>query len=89
MKIPKTTTYHLIHHPKLLKDTITHAQEEYKKNNIASQANLLAEAIAKSNVIQQPSQQMIADELNKLFELLQKGAITQEEYVAQKNKLLS
>ena len=28
-------------------------------------------------------------ELNKLFELLQKGAITQEEYVAQKNKLLS
>ena len=83
------TTYHLIHHPKLLKDTITHAQEEYKKNNIASQANLLAEAIAKSNVIQQPSQQMIADELNKLFELLQKGAITQEEYVAQKNKLLS
>jgi|LauGreDrversion4_1035100.scaffolds.fasta_scaffold36146_3 uncharacterized membrane protein YdbT with pleckstrin-like domain len=83
------TTYHLIHHPKLLKDTITHAQEEYKKNNIASQANLLAEAIAKSNAIQQPSQQMIADELNKLFELLQKGAITQEEYVAQKNKLLS
>ncbi len=83
------TTYHLIHHPKLLKDTITHAQEEYKKNNIASQANLLAEAIAKTNAIQQPSQQMIADELNKLFELLQKGAITQEEYVAQKNKLLS
>ncbi len=83
------TTYHLIHYPKLLKDTITHAQEEYKKNNIASQANLLAEAIAKSNAIQQPSQQMIADELNKLFELLQKGAITQEEYVAQKNKLLS
>ena len=25
------TTYELIHHPKLLKDTITHAQEEYKK----------------------------------------------------------
>ena len=23
------TTYHLIHHPKLLKDTTTHAQEEY------------------------------------------------------------
>jgi Short C-terminal domain len=31
---------------------------------------------------------MIADELHKLFELLQKGAITQEEYLAQKNKLL-
>ena len=27
-------------------------------------------------------------ELHKLFELLQKGAITQEEYIAQKNKLM-
>ena len=34
------------------------------------------------------SQQMIADELNKLFDLLQKGAITHEEYIAQKNKLM-
>ncbi|MBP6431190.1 MAG: PH domain-containing protein [Ferruginibacter sp.] len=80
------TIYELIHHPKLLKDTITHAQEEYKKNNITSQAQLLAQAITKSNA---PSQQMIADELHKLFELLQKGAITQEEYQTQKNKLLN
>ena len=82
------TTYNLIHHPKLLKDTITHAQEEYKKMQITSQATQLAEAIARTNVAAQPSQQMIADELHKLFELLQKGAITQEEYVAQKNKLM-
>ena len=27
---------------------------------------------------------MIADELSKLFDLLQKGAITQDEYLAQK-----
>jgi uncharacterized membrane protein YdbT with pleckstrin-like domain len=27
------TTYELIHHPKLLKDTITNAQEEYKKKS--------------------------------------------------------
>jgi uncharacterized membrane protein YdbT with pleckstrin-like domain len=80
------TTYELIHHPKLLKDTITHAQEEYKKNNITSQAQLLAQAITKNNA---SSQQMIADELHKLFELLQKGAITQEEYQTQKNKLLN
>jgi uncharacterized membrane protein YdbT with pleckstrin-like domain len=79
------TKYELIHHPKLLKDTITHAQEEYKKIQINSQATQLAQAIAKSAA---PSQQMIADELHKLFELMQKGAITQEEYVAQKNKLL-
>lgn len=80
------TRYQLIHHPKLLKDTITHAQEEYKKLQISNQAAQLAQAIAKSNPA--PSQQMVADELHKLFDLLQKGAITQEEYTVQKNKLL-
>lgn len=80
------TKYELIHHPKLLKDTITHAQEEYKKIQISSQATQLAQAIAKN--VAAPTQQMVADELHKLFELLQKGAITQEEYTAQKNKLL-
>lgn len=81
------TTYNLIHHPKLLKDTITHAQEEYKKMQISNQATQLAEAIARTNTAQ-PSQQMVADELSKLFDLLQRGAITQEEYLAQKNKLM-
>ncbi len=83
------TKYQLIHHPKLLKDTITHAQEEYKKMQISNQATQLAEAIARTNIGIQPSQQMIADELDKFFALLQKGAITQEEYVAQKNKLMN
>ena len=82
------TKYQLIHHPKLLKDTITHAQEEYKKIQITNQAAQLAQAIAKNNLTTAPSQQMIADELHKLFELMQKGAITAEEYTAQKNKLL-
>ncbi|MBK7434588.1 MAG: PH domain-containing protein [Chitinophagaceae bacterium] len=82
------TTYNLIHHPKLLKDTITHAQEEYKKTAIASQASQLAEAIARSTPLQAQSQQLVADELQKLFDLLQKGAITQDEYVIQKNKLM-
>lgn len=83
------TTYNLIHHPKLLKDTITHAQEEYKKTAISSQAHQLAQAIAKVTPAQTgTSQQPIADELQKLFELLQKGAITQEEYVAMKSKLM-
>ena len=82
------TTYKLIHHPKLLKDTITHAQEEYKKMQITNQAIQLAEAIARTNPAPQASQQMIADELHKLFELMQKGAITQQEYLTQKNKLL-
>lgn len=82
------TTYQLIHHPQLLKDTITHAQEEYKKAQITKQATQLAEAIARSNAALQPTQQMIADELQKLFNLYQQGAITKEEYVAQKNKLV-
>ncbi len=82
------TTYEMIHHPKLLKDTITHAQEEYKKMQISKQAAQLAEAIARSGVAAQPSQQLIADELQKLFNLYQQGAISQEEYQAQKNKLL-
>ncbi|MBK7123504.1 MAG: PH domain-containing protein [Chitinophagaceae bacterium] len=82
------TKYELIHHPKLLKDTITHAQEEYKKMQISNQATQLAEAIARVNPAAQPSQQMIADELQKLFELMQKGAITPEEYAAQKQRLM-
>ncbi len=82
------TKYSLIHHPKLLKDTITHAQEEYKKSQIANQATQLAQAIAKTTGAVAASQIPVADELNKLFELMQKGAITQEEYIAQKNKLM-
>jgi uncharacterized membrane protein YdbT with pleckstrin-like domain len=81
------TKYTLIHRPELLKDTIAHAQEEYKKIQISSQATQLAAAIAQQTIV--PSQKMIADELNKLFALLQKGAITQEEYTVQKIKLLS
>ena len=83
------TTYELIQNPKLLKDTITHAQEEYKKMQIKRQATQLAEAIVKSTPAVQPPQHMIADELQKLFNLYQQGAITQEEYQVQKNKLMS
>jgi uncharacterized membrane protein YdbT with pleckstrin-like domain len=83
------TTYEMIHHPKLLKDTITHAQEEYKKMQISNQAKQLAEAITQSSAASKPSRQLIADELQKLFNLYQQGAITQEEYQVQKNKLMN
>ena len=82
------TTYEFIFHPKVLKDTITQAQEEYKKQQINSQAAQCAKAMAATHVPVPQNQQMIADELNKLFELLQKGAISQEEYIAQKRKLM-
>ncbi len=83
------TSYVMIHHPKLLKDTITHAQEGYKLIRENNQAQQLAKAIAENSGLAKPSQNMIADELQKLFELMQKGAITQEEYITQKNKLMS
>jgi uncharacterized membrane protein YdbT with pleckstrin-like domain len=82
------TSYKLIHHPKLLKDTITHAQEEYKKQQINSQAQQLAKAIADQTAGISASPQLVADELKKLFELLQAGAITAEEYTIQKDRLL-
>ncbi len=80
------TTYNMIHHPKLLKDTITHAQEEYKTYQLNKQAQQLAKAIAGNTGT--ASKEMVADEIKKLFELLQSGAISQEEYILQKNKLL-
>lgn len=83
------TTYEMIHHPKLLKDTITHAQEEYKKLQLQNQATQLAQAMITANAGMRPSKEMIADELQKLFTLYQQGAITQEEYNSQKNKLLN
>ncbi|MEO6669344.1 MAG: PH domain-containing protein [Ferruginibacter sp.] len=82
------TSYKMIHHPKLLKDTITHAQEEYKNIQVNNQAEQLARAIARNTVVSKPSETMIADELKKMFELFQAGAITQEEYLEQKNRLL-
>lgn len=101
------TTYNFIHHPKTLKDTITHAQEEYKNLAVATQAHHLAEAL-KANMIsmgntsstgQQGFNQTdkivssngvsVASEIEKLFELYQKGAITNEEYLLQKAKLLN
>ena len=82
------TTYKMIHYPKLLKDTITHAQEECKKLQVKNQAEQLAYAIKQSMPVNSQAPHSISGEIEKLFDLMQKGAITQEEYVVQKNKLL-
>ncbi len=79
--------YTMINQPKLLKDTITHAQEEYKGSQIKNQAQQLANAIKQSMPASQ-NQLSVSQEIEKLFDLMQKGAITQEEYHVQKNKLL-
>ena len=82
------TTYKMIHYPKLLKDTITHAQEEYKNEQIKNQAQQLANAIKQSMPVSSQNNISVSAEIEKLFDLMQKGAITQEEYIMQKNKLL-
>lgn len=78
------TTYQMIQNPRLLKDTITHAQEEYKQMLAGQQATQLAAAL-QANTTTLP---LVADELNKLYDLFQKGGITLEEYEMQKRKLL-
>ncbi len=83
------THYTMIQDPKLLKDTITHAQEEYKSTHVKHQAQQLADAIKLSMPASANHNLSVSDEIEKLFGLLQKGAITHEEYIMQKNKLLA
>ncbi|MCD8266486.1 MAG: NINE protein [Prevotellaceae bacterium] len=42
----------------------------------------------KYNAIEPSSQTDVADEINKLYDLKERGAITEEEYQERKNKLL-
>jgi uncharacterized membrane protein YdbT with pleckstrin-like domain len=81
-----STMYHRVEKPKELKDTITHMQEEYKRSQILSQAKEMAKAIATN--AHNPSQTNVAYEIEKLFELKQKGILTDEEFAAGKKKIL-
>lgn len=81
-----STVYYTIEKPKLLRDTITQMQEEYKQAQIQNQAREMAKAIATGPQAQ--SRMDVAAELEKLFELRQKGILTEEEYNARKKKIL-
>ncbi|MEI6684046.1 MAG: PH domain-containing protein [Bacteroidota bacterium] len=81
-----STVYHMVEKPKALKDMITQMQEEYKKTQIMSQARELAKAIATGN--QGFQNRVVADELEKLYELKQRGIITESEFNAGKNRIL-
>jgi uncharacterized membrane protein YdbT with pleckstrin-like domain len=80
-----STTYLMVDHPKKLKDTITNMQEEYKDNLIKRQAKELATSITDA----QGGKADVTSELEKLFELKQKGIITEEEFNAGKAKILN
>jgi uncharacterized membrane protein YdbT with pleckstrin-like domain len=81
-----STVYYRVEKPKELKDTITLMQEEHKRSQILSQARELAKAISIGP--QKPSQTDVAAEIEKLFELKQKGILTEVEFNTRKKKIL-
>jgi uncharacterized membrane protein YdbT with pleckstrin-like domain len=81
-----STIYPFVEKPQELKDSITQMQEEYKTWQIKLQANELANAIIAGK---QTNKTDVAAEVEKLFELKQKGILTEEEYNNRKSKLLN
>ena len=84
------TDYYNVNHPRRLKDTITAAQADYKNYQIGNQARQMAAAMdSRPGSTQKAETPQVAAELEKLFELKMKGAITEEEYLRAKNRLLN
>ena|ERR1700722_9404757 len=88
------TDYFNVNHPKRLKDTITAAQAEYKNWQFSNQAMQMAAAMDARNVghvaaTRAAGAPAIAQELERLFELKMKGALSEEEYNHAKARLLN
>jgi uncharacterized membrane protein YdbT with pleckstrin-like domain len=85
------TDYRYVHAPKLLKDTITLAQADYKTLQLTNQAIHMANAMGlhRNSSSHSGSSSGIASELEKLFELKQKGILSEEEYNKAKNRILN
>ena len=81
-----STTYYSVEKPKALKDAITQMQEEYKSQQIKKQATELATAIVAG---QQHHRVDVVSELAGLYELKQKGILTEGEYNDRKSKILN
>lgn len=84
-----STDYHDVHAPKLLKDTITLAQADYKTFQLTHQAMHMANAMGLSKGSNPKSQAGLASELEKLFELKQKGVLSEEEYNRAKTRIIN
>ena len=89
------TDYYNVNHPRRLKDTITAAQAEYKNWQYGNQAIQMAAVLdaragsataANTAAANTPA---VAAELEKLFELKMKGALSEEEYNRAKARLLN
>ncbi|MBS1660701.1 MAG: PH domain-containing protein [Bacteroidetes bacterium] len=81
------TTYFNVNHPKRLQETIAAAQAEYKNWEYGNQAKQMAAAIG--GQVGGANAPQVAAELEKLFELKMKGAISEEEYIRAKSRLLN
>jgi membrane protein YdbS with pleckstrin-like domain len=79
------TDYYNVNHPKRLKDTITQAQSDLENYRAVNQATQMATALG----VRGNSSQNISAELEKLYELKQKGILSDDEYTKAKNKLLN
>jgi uncharacterized membrane protein YdbT with pleckstrin-like domain len=85
------TDYYNVNHPKRLKDTITAAQSEYKNWQFGNQAQQMAAAMdaRAGGVSRSVETPVIAQELERLFELKMKGALSEDEYNRAKARLLN
>lgn len=79
-----STIHSMVQKPKLLKNTIAKCQDEYRHAQIQEQAKSLASAVGTGA----PIKYDVADELTKLFELKQKGIITEQEFIERKTFIL-
>lgn len=87
------TDYYNVNHPKRLKDTITAAQSDYKSTQFTTQAQQMAAAMDARSAgpaghIPANAPQ-VATELEKLFDLKMKGALSDDEYNRAKARLLN
>jgi uncharacterized membrane protein YdbT with pleckstrin-like domain len=76
------TDYYMVNHPRRLKDAITQARSDLDRMRLRNQAMEMADAIG----IRKGTG--IASELEKLFELKQKGVLSEDEYQKAKIKIL-
>jgi len=80
------TDYFNVHRPKKLKDTITQAQSDLENIKLSNQATQMASVLGLNK---QGVAQSISAELEQLYNLRQKGVLTEDEYIRAKNKLLN
>jgi uncharacterized membrane protein YdbT with pleckstrin-like domain len=81
------TIYSNVNNPQLLKETLTTMQEEYKKSAWREQTEALATMFTNEN--RNDANLSISSELEKLFELKEKGVLTETEYTSLKYRIFN